>query len=67
MAFYHRLKRFLLAEKDGILRLIIWNFYLNMNEKKKITRGMEIPMLRLEKIMSVIWISLLNADRKSVV
>lgn len=66
MGFYHRLKKFLLAEKDSISIIIIWNCYLNMKEKKKITRGMEIPIFRLEKMMPIIWISFLNAADETI-
>lgn len=35
-----------------------------MSWKKKITGGMEIPILRPERIMLIIWISFLNAADK---
>lgn len=37
-----------------------------MKEKKKITRGMEIPIFRLEKMMPIIWITFLNAADEKI-
>lgn len=37
-----------------------------MKEKKKITRGMEIPISRLEKMMPIIWISFLNSAHETI-